>query len=128
MCNLTLPLGIADILSFSMLTNEPKRSSVRFRTLNVKPQTHRRSHSLLYLTNEERFERTRRVVPLQSLAVPVPQFQAVLLFAVLVLEVVGLARIPIGEGDGAAGGHPEEAALLGEVGAGGPEVLVAETW
>lgn len=82
--------------------------------------------SLLHFAHEIRLEGARGVVPLEPLPVPVPELQAVLLLAVLVLEVVGLARVPVGEGDGPARGHPEEVALLGQVGAGRPEVLVAE--
>ena len=43
------------------------------------------------------------------------------------LEVVGLPRVPVFVGDGLAGGHPEELALLCLVGAARPEVLVAHT-
>lgn len=57
------------------------------------------------------------VVPLESLAVSVPQLEAVLLLAVLVAEVVGLAGVPVGEGQRSAGRHPEEVALLALVGA-----------
>jgi len=50
-----------------------------------------------------------------------------LLLSVLVLEIIGLPRVPVLVGDGLAGGHPEELALLGLVGAARPEVLVAHT-
>lgn len=81
-----------------------------------------------HLAHEVRLKGAGRVVPLEALAVPVPQLQAVLLLAVLVAEVVRLAGVPVGEGDGAARGHPEEGALLGLVRARRPEVLVAQTW
>jgi hypothetical protein len=80
----------------------------------------------LHFTHEVRLERTGRVVPLEAFAVAVPQLQTVLLFAVLVLEVVGFAGVPVGEGYGTAGRHPEEVALVGQVRAGGPEVLVPQ--
>lgn len=40
------------------------------------------------LAHKVRLERARTVVPLEALAVAVPQLEAVLLFAVLVPEVV----------------------------------------
>lgn len=86
----------------------------------------RQTHSLLHLADKVRLEAARRVVPLEALAVPVPQLHAVLLLAVLVAEVVRLARVPVGERDRASRGHPEEVALVREVGARRPEVLVAE--
>lgn len=78
--------------------------------------------------DEVGFEGAGRVVPLEALAVPVPQLKAVLLLAVLVFEVVGLACVPVGEGQWPAGRHPEEVTLLALVGARRPEVLVAKTW
>ena len=69
-----------------------------------------------------------RVVPLESLAVSVPQFQAVLLFAVLVAEVVGFTGVPVGEGHRPAGGEPEEVALVALICSGRPEVFTAQTF
>lgn len=83
---------------------------------------------LLNLAHEVRLEAAWRIVPLETLAVAIPQLQAVLLLVVLVPEVVRFARIPVGERDRSAGGHPEEAALVRQIGARRPEVLVAETW
>lgn len=77
--------------------------------------------------DEVGFEGARRVVPLETLAVSVPQLEAVFLLAVLVAEVVGLAGVPVGERQRSAGRHPEEVALLALVGAGRPEMLVSET-
>jgi len=51
--------------------------------------------SLLNFAHEERLERTRCVVPSQALSISVPQFQAVLLLAILVSEIVGLSSIPV---------------------------------
>ena len=50
----------------------------------------------LGLTDEEGFERARRVVPGKARPVPVPHLEAVLLLTVVVLEVVRLARVPVG--------------------------------
>jgi hypothetical protein len=77
--------------------------------------------------DEVGFEGAGCVVPLEPLAVSVPQLEAVFLLAVLVAEVVGLAGVPVGEGQRPAGRHPEEVAFLALVGAGRPEVLVPET-
>lgn len=75
------------------------------------------------LTDKVRLEAARGVVPLEALPVPVPQLQAVLLLAVFVAEVVRLAGVPVGEGERPPVRDPEEAALLGQIGAGRPEVL-----
>ena len=80
----------------------------------------------MHFTHKVSFERTWGVVPFEALAVAVPEFQAVFLFPVFVLEVVRLAGVPVGEGDGPARGHPEEVAFVGQVGAGSPEVLMAQ--
>lgn len=82
----------------------------------------------LHLADEVGLEAARRVVPLEALAIAVPQLQAVLLLAVLVPEIVGFAGVPVGECDGSAGGHPEEVALVGQVRAGNPEMFVAQAW
>jgi hypothetical protein len=71
----------------------------------------------VHFTNEVGLERARGVVPLESLAVSVPQFQTVLLLSVLVSEVVGLSGVPVGEGQGTSGGHPEEVTFFTLVGA-----------
>ena len=52
--------------------------------------------SLLGLTDEEGFKRAGRVVPGKARPVPVPHLEAVLLLTVVVLEVVRLARVPVG--------------------------------
>ena len=44
----------------------------------------REGETSLHFAHEEGFETARAVVPLEALAVPVPQLQAVLLLAVLV--------------------------------------------
>lgn len=82
---------------------------------------------LLDLAHKVRLEAARRIVPLQTLAIPVPQLHAVLLLAVLVTEVIGFARIPVGERNGTARCHPEEVSLVRQISARRPEVLVAET-
>ena len=51
---------------------------------------------LLGLTDEEGFERAGRVVPGEARPIPVPHLEAVLLLTVVVLEVVWLARVPVG--------------------------------
>ena len=79
------------------------------------------------LTHEVGLEGAGRVVPAHALAVAVPELHAVLELAVLVLEVVGLAGVPVCEGDGLAAGEPEEATLLALVSARDPEMLVAKT-
>lgn len=81
------------------------------------------SSPALNLTDKVRLEAARGVVPLEALPVPVPQLQAVLLLAVFVAEVVRLAGVPVGEGERPPVRDPEEAALLGQIGAGRPEVL-----
>lgn len=83
--------------------------------------------SLLDLAHKVRLEAARRIVPLQTLAIPIPQLHAVLLLAVLVTEIVGFARIPVGERNGTTRGHPEEVSLVRQISARRPEVLVAET-
>lgn len=82
----------------------------------------------LNLADKVGLEAAGRIVPLEALAVAIPQLQAVLLLPVLVAEVVRLAGVPVGEGYWPAGGHPEEGALVGQVGAGNPEMLVAQAW
>ena len=76
-------------------------------------------------THEEGLEGAGGVVPPEPLPVPVPELQAVFLFPVLVLEVVGFPGVPVLVGDRLPRGHPEELALLRLVSAGGPEVLVS---
>ena len=46
-------------------------------------------------TDEEGLEGAGCVVPSETLAIPVPQLEAVLLFPVLVLEVVRLTSVPV---------------------------------
>ena len=46
-------------------------------------------------THEEGLEGAGGVVPPETLPVPVPQLEAVLLLSVLVLEVVRFARVPV---------------------------------
>lgn len=82
---------------------------------------------LSHFAHEVRFEAARRIVPLQTFAVAVPQFHAVLLLAVLVPEVVRFAGVPVGERDRSSVGHPEEVALVGQIGARCPKVFVTET-
>lgn len=81
----------------------------------------------LHLAHEIRLEAARGIVPLEAFAIAIPQFQAVLLLPVLVAEIVWFACIPVGERDGSPGGHPEVVALVGQISAGYPEMLVAQT-
>lgn len=94
------------------------KTKTRYTTPNV---------SFSHFTDEICLKTARRIVPLQAFAVAVPQFHAVLLLAVLVPEVVGLAGVPVGERDRSAVGHPEEVALVGQIGARRPKVFVAQT-
>lgn len=82
----------------------------------------------LNLADKVGLEAAGRIVPLEALAVAIPQLQAVLLLPILVAEIVRLAGVPVGEGYWPAGGHPEEGALIGQVSAGNPEMLVAQSW
>lgn len=81
----------------------------------------------LHLAHEIRLEAARGIVPLEAFAIAIPQLQAVLLLPVLVAEIVRFAGIPVGERDGSSGGHPEVVALIGQISAGYPEMLVAQT-
>lgn len=81
----------------------------------------------MFFADEIRFEGAGRVVPFETLSVPVPQFQTVLLFAVLVAKVVGFARIPVGETDGSTCSHPKELPFFRLVGSAGPEVLAEQS-
>lgn len=81
----------------------------------------------LHLAHEICLEAARGIVPLEAFAISIPQFQAVLLLPVLVAEIVWFACIPVGERDGSPGGHPEVVALVGQISAGYPEMLVAQT-
>lgn len=76
------------------------------------------------LANKESLERTRGIVPSHSFSVSVPQFKAMLLLSIFILEIIWFSGVPVLVGDGLARGHPEELSLLGLVGAAGPEVLV----
>jgi len=79
------------------------------------------------LADEIGFERAGRVVPFQSFAVPVPQFETVLLLAVLVAEIIGLAGVPIGESQRTTRRQPEKASLFSLVGSRSPKVFIAVT-
>lgn len=81
----------------------------------------------MHLANEKGLETARTVVPLQSLAIPIPQLEAVFFLTVLVSEVIRLAHVPIFKSDRSAIGHPEESTFLGLVRTRGPKVLVSKT-
>lgn len=81
----------------------------------------------LHLADKVGLEAAGRIVPLQAFAIAIPQLEAVLLLAVLVAEIVWLAGIPVGERDGPARGHPKVVALVGQICARYPEMLVAQT-
>jgi len=69
----------------------------------------------LHFANEEGFKGAGRVVPPEAFTVAIPQFEAMLFFAVFVFEVVGLAGVPICERYWATSRHPEEVAFFGLV-------------
>lgn len=85
------------------------------------------SKSVLNLANKIRLEAARRIVPLQSFSVAIPQFQAVFFLAVFVPEVVRFTGVPVGERQGPAVRNPEEAALFGQIGTGRPEMFGCKT-
>lgn len=80
----------------------------------------------LHLAHEIRLEAAGGIVPLETFAIAVPQFQAVLFLPVLVAEIIGFPSIPVGKCDGTPGGHPKVVALIGQISAGYPEMLVAQ--
>merc|ERR1712241_1034284 len=81
----------------------------------------------LELTHEESLERTRRVVPSQTLSIPVPQLQAVLLFPILIHKVVRFSSIPVFISYRFTISHPEKFSLLCLVGPTGPEMFFSHT-
>lgn len=81
----------------------------------------------LHLADKVGLEAAGRIVPFQTFAVAIPQLKAILLLAVLVAEIVWFAGIPVGERDGPARGHPKVVALVGQICARYPEMLVTQT-
>lgn len=81
----------------------------------------------LHFAHEIRFEAARRIIPFQSFAISVPQFHAILLFAILITEVIRFTGIPIGECNWSTICHPEEIPFVGQISAGRPEVFVSQT-
>merc|ERR1712241_1548552 len=79
----------------------------------------------LELTHEESLERTRRVVPSQTLSISVPQLQTVLLFPILIHKVVRFSSIPVFISYRFTIGHPEKFSLLSLVGPTGPEMFLS---
>jgi hypothetical protein len=106
-------------------TNE--RKGKRWRLKELRSEKWDFCFVLLHFTDEIGFERAWRVVPFEAFSISIPQLETVLLLAVLVLEVIWFTSVPVCEGDGPPVGHPEEVALVGEIGARRPEVLIAKT-
>merc|ERR1711892_727681 len=82
---------------------------------------------LTNLTDKECFKRTRSVIPLQALSVPVPELQAVFQFPTFILVIIWLSGVPVFISYRLASGHPEELPLLCLVSTTCPEVLMTKT-
>lgn len=86
-----------------------------------------RANSSLHFTDEESLEAAGTVIPLKPFAVPVPELQAMLFFAILISEIIWFADVPILKRDRPAVRHPEEGSFLSLIGAGCPKVFMTKT-
>jgi len=81
----------------------------------------------LHLADEVSLETAGWIIPFESFAITIPQLETVLLLTILIAEIVGLASIPVGKCYRSSSGHPKVIALIGQICAGYPEMLVAQT-